>query len=458
MYSIILCGGSGTRLWPLSRKNYPKQFLRIYNDNSLLQETYLRMKEIVPADNIYFVTNEVNSFNVINQIKDIDKDFKKENVLIEPASRNTAPAITFAIKHLAEKVKINLDAPIFEAHSDHFIGNQDTYIATAKKAMAGVDGHIGTIGITPTKPDTGLGYIKKGEFQNGYYEVEKFVEKPNLDTAKQYVESGQYLWNSGMYIFSIKTYVKELKKHAPDVFKMLNQNFDVFLKNFDKMPNVAIDVAISEKSDNIVVFEGDFGWCDVGSFDMIAEINAGKSNPRHISIDSKNIFVHSENNRLVTTLGVEDLIIVENNDSILVKKRGQSDKIKEVVNYMKANNYPEIDHNIIVHRPWGKYEMLIEAPHHKVKRLTIYPGEKINMHSHYHRAEHWIVVNGIAKVANGSHEIVLRENESTFISKYSKHTLENPGKINLEIIEVSTGNYLNEDDTLRFDNIKNSIE
>lgn len=452
MYSVILCGGSGTRLWPLSRKNFPKQFLPLYSDKSLLQETFLRMRKIMPAENIILVTNKENFFNVFNQIKDVYKNFSKERILTEPASLNTAPAIAYAVKYLLEEMKIDGKLPIIILPSDHYIGEEKKYLALVKKAMAEIGDNIGTIGIIPDKPETGFGYIKKGEKQDGYYKALEFKEKPDKETARMYVQSGQYLWNSGMYLFNAETFVRELKAHSPEIYKIFSKNYAGFIKDFNKMPSISIDFAISEKSGKIAVFEGDFRWSDIGSFDSLSEIHRDKNfKSRHISIDSKNVFTHSSNNRLIATLGVEDIIVVENSDCILVQKKGRSEEVKKIVDYLKENQAKELEHNLIVYRPWGKYEILIDADNHKVKKITVYPGAKLSLQAHRHRAEHWVVVKGAAKITNSDKEIILKENESTFIPVFTKHRLENPGNINLELIEVQTGSYLGEDDIIRYD-------
>jgi mannose-1-phosphate guanylyltransferase / mannose-6-phosphate isomerase len=460
MYSIILCGGSGTRLWPLSRKNFPKQFLSLGGENSLLQETYLRMREVMPAENIYFVTNQDNFFNVYNQVKEIDKDFGREQVLIEPASLNTAPAITLAIKHLIERVGADLDAPVIILPSDHLIRNRAAYTALISEALKTVGDNIGTIGITPTKPETGYGYIRKGEGYGVYQPVLEFKEKPDLETARQYLASGEYVWNSGMYIFSSRAYLRELKEHAPELYDSLAKGYDDFVGNFKNLPSISIDYAISEKSERVVVYEGEFGWSDIGSFDSLAEMadELPKLKTRHLSVDSNNIFVHSAGDRLVATLGVEDLVVIDSNDSLLIYRSGQGEQVKKVVDRLKESDAKELEHQLVVHRPWGKYEVLVEDRGHKVKKITVYPQEKLSLQSHCHRAEHWIVVQGLAKVVNGDKEVMLRENESTFIPKSTIHRLENPGKINLELIEVQTGNYLEEDDIQRFDDIYSRIE
>ena len=453
MYAVILCGGSGTRLWPLSRKNFPKQFLNLYSDKSLLQETYLRVRKIMPSSHIFFVTNNENLFNVVNQIRDIDATFEQSQVLIEPASLNTAPAILYACKHLTEKAGVALDAPIVFLPSDHYIGDTDAFIAVLEKAGEKVGDAIGTIGIVAAKPETGYGYIKKGAALDGFFKVDEFKEKPSKDVAESYIASGQYDWNSGMYIFSAQTFLSELQKHAPEFEEALGQSMDDFIEGFAVLPSSSIDNALSEKSDKVVVFEGNFGWNDIGSFDSLAEIaeTNEKIETRHMEIDSKNVFVHSTSNRLVVTLGVEDLIVVENNDSILIQKRGRSEDVKKVVQKLKDDGAKEVEQQLIGYRPWGRYEVLLDTPTHKVKKIIVYPGAKLSLQSHFHRAEHWVVVKGTAKIVNGDNETFLSESESTYVPKTHKHRLENPGKEILEIIEVQTGTYLEEDDIVRYD-------
>lgn len=456
MYSIILCGGSGTRLWPLSRKNFPKQFLKLYSDKSLLQETFLRMKEVVPETNIYFVTNGDNYYNVLNQIREIYADFSERQIIKEPESRNTMPAITLAAAYLRDEIKIDDLAPIIMNPADHYIGNQTAYVKIAKAALSTIGDNLGTIGIKPTMAHTGLGYIKKGEQMENYYKVEGFKEKPDEKTAQEFFESGEYLWNAGMYLFNVKTFSEETQKHAPETYALLEKGYEEFLKNFESLPAVAIDVAISEKSDRMVTFEGDFDWSDIGSFDVLAEILNRKKdeNPKHVSIDSKNVFVHSANDGLIVTSGLENVIVIENNDSILVQKMGESnDGVKKVVEYLKEKNYPELSDNVIGYRPWGKYEVLVDEDNHKVKKITVYPGAKLSLQSHNKRAEHWVVVKGTAEIVHGEDLLTLEENESTFIPVGTKHRLGNPGKTDLEIIEVQTGNYLEEDDIVRYEDV-----
>lgn len=454
MYSIILCGGSGTRLWPLSRKNFPKQFLKLYSDFSLLQETFLRMKEVTPGENIYFVTNEENYYNVFNQIKEVYPDFKESQILKEPKSLNTMPAITLAVKYLQEKIGIDEKAPIIMVPADHYIGDKDEYVRVAKESLLGIENNIGTIGIMPMSAHTGLGYIKKGEKLGSGYKVEGFKEKPDQKTAEEFLASGQYLWNAGMYLFNVKTFSEELQKHAREFFLLFEKGFDVYLSEFETLPAVAIDYAISEKSDRMVTFEGNFDWSDIGSFDVLAEILKKKkeTNPKHLAINSNNVFSLSTNvNKLVVVSGLDDVIVVENNDSILVQKMGTSnDGVKKVVEYLKENNYPELSDEVVGYRPWGKYEVLVDDQNHKVKKITVFPGASLSLQSHEKRAEHWVVVKGTAKVVNGENLLTLHENQSTYIPAMTKHQLANAEKEILEIIEVQTGDYLEEDDIVRY--------
>ena len=455
MKSVILCGGSGTRLWPLSRKNYPKQFLSLYSDKSLLQETFLRMKKVMPAENIYFVTNKDNYFNVFNQTKEIFPAFSEENIILEPVARNTLPAVALAVKYLREKKKVPVAEQILFAPADHCILDNEKFAQVVKKMGRTVGSNIGTIGIVPTKPETGYGYIQKGKKIGGYFKADSFKEKPKKDIAEEYVASRKYLWNSGMYMWNSASFAKALQKYAPDIAKAYAQKWDKFLEHFGELPKVSIDNGISEKSDKVIVFPGDFGWSDIGSFDSLAEAKEKdkKHSPRHVSIDSKNIFVHTTSNRLVATLGVEDLVIIENNDSILIHKRGKSEDVKKLLAHLEEKKYPEVEHNILVHRPWGKYEVLIDSPLYKVKKITVYPGAKLSYQSHEHRSEHWVVVEGAALATIGNDEGVLQKNQSTFIPAQTKHRLANPGKVNLEIVEVQTGSYLGEDDIVRYDDI-----
>jgi mannose-1-phosphate guanylyltransferase/mannose-6-phosphate isomerase len=363
-----------------------------------------------------------------------------------------------AVKYLQDKIKIKETAPVIVVPSDHYIGDKEAYVKIAKNALSKIGDNLGAIGIIPTMAHTGLGYIKKGEKIDDYFKVEAFKEKPDQKTAQEFLDSGKYLWNAGMYLFSAKTFSEEMEKYVPEIYASFSKSYEDFYANFSNLPSFAIDVAISEKSQRMVVFEGEFGWSDIGSFDVLAEISSKKkdSNPKHVSIDSKNVFVHSANNGLIVTSGIEDIIVIENNDSILVQKMGESnDGVKKVVEFLKENDYSELSDNVIGYRPWGKYEILIDQPKYKVKKITVNPNSKLSLQSHKRRAEHWVVVMGEATIVNGEKNLKLKEGESTFIPAGHKHRLGNDENERLEIIEVQSGDYLEEDDIVRYDDVYN---
>ncbi len=425
-----------------------------------MQETFLRMQKIMPDSQIYFVTNKKNYFNVFDQIEEIFPEVRQEQIITEPMALNTAPAIALTMKYLTEKEGVLKNEPVIFLPADHNINKIDVFVKLIQTAMHKVADNIGTIGITPTAPETGYGYIKKGKMNNGRFQVLQFKEKPNKKTAEEYIATGQYVWNSGMYIFNERTFAEELQKYAPEIYTEYAKSFEQLDQNFKNLPAVSIDYAISEKSDKVIVFEGDFGWSDIGSFDSMAEIMQEKNlnQKNHVFIDSKNVFAHSATNKLIATSDVEDLIIIENDDCILVQKKGKSENVKKIVEYLKTNNYKEVDHNIMGYRPWGKYRVLVDDENHKVKKLIVYPGATLSLQSHKRRSEHWVVVKGLARVINGELDIELHENESTYIPATHKHRLSNPGKTNLEIIEVQTGDYFEEDDIIRYDDVYNRLE
>ncbi len=342
-YAVILCGGSGTRLWPMSRKDFPKQFLQLYGEKSLLQETYLRVREMFPPGRIFFVTNQENAGHVFGQIRELEQEFPEHQVIVEPAARNTAPAIALAMKYLVERVRIDADDQVLFLPSDHYIGKKDEYVRVVEKALNTKEDRIGTIGIVPTKPETGYGYIRKGEERaDGSFSVLAFKEKPDKATAEHYVASGEYLWNSGMYFFNARTFFEELSSYAPEIARYCEDDFETLLKNYASVPAVSVDYALSEKSKRVVVFAGDFGWSDIGSFDSLADTTLHNPAARHIGIDSKNIYTYSSENRLIATIGVEDLIVVETKGSILICKRGRSEDVRKVVEKLKENEEKEL--------------------------------------------------------------------------------------------------------------------
>lgn len=346
MYSVVLCGGSGSRLWPLSRKNYPKQFLKLYSEHSLLQETYLRMRKLMPMERIFFVTNQDGYPNVLEQIHEIDHDYEASQVIIEPKSLNTAPAMACAVKYLLSEKGVDPNERVLFLPSDHYIGNIESYLATLKTAFDTVGDHIGTIGIRATAPETGYGYIRKGEREGEYFRVDRFCEKPEKSVAEEYIRSGEYVWNSGMYLMSLGAFLRETKTHAELIAAGLDASWSDFVEGFGTLPSISFDYAVSEKSDQVIVYEGDFGWSDIGSFDSLAEISGGAlAETRHIEIDSKNVFVHSANDRLIATIGVEDIAIIETADSILVYRKGRAEEVKQIVERLKESGAKEIEYD-----------------------------------------------------------------------------------------------------------------
>lgn len=409
------------------------------------------MREIMPKENIFFITNNENLYNVFNQIKEIEKEYSREQILIEPASLNTAPAVTYSIKHLIDKVKIDPREPIFFPAADHYIGDKEKYVATLNLAAAEVGDNIGAIGIKPTRPETGYGYILKGEKEAGHFKVLEYKEKPNKETAEKYLEDGRYLWNAAMYVFNAKTFSEELQKYSPEIFSVFSKDLSSFLEEFKNISPISIDYAISEKSERVIVFEGEFGWNDIGSFDSLAELKLKDKNPNHLNFDSKNVFVLSEAEKLVATIGVEDINIIETADSILVQKRGKAEDVKKVVEYLKEHKLKELDHNLLSYRPWGKYEVLFDGPAFKVKKFVVYPGAKLSLQSHKYRSEHWVVVRGSARITRNDEQIILKEGESTFVPQGVIHRFENPTDKNAEFVEVQLGSYLGEDDIVRYE-------
>ncbi len=462
MKVLILCGGSGTRLWPLSRKLYPKQFLKLGDNLSFLQKTVKRFQNICSNNDIIFLTNEQHKFLLIEQLNEIDFPIN-DNFVLEPMSKNTAPAIALGISYLKDKFNIKNNETIFISASDHIIEPAEVFCDYLKKGEnIAKDNFIVTFGIEPTSPETGYGYIKKGEKLNykfNAYKVDKFVEKPDLTTAQKYLESGEYLWNSGMFMFTFETIVKEYKKNAKEIYNLFEKGYQNFLNNFDKSPNISIDYAIMEKASSIAVLPLNIKWSDIGSWDSVHELfnKDDKGNVlegKAICFNTKNSLIIGKN-RLIAALGLEDIMVIETDDAILLSKKGDAQNVKKIVNSLnqdkKLKEIAEI--HTTVSRPWGSFKVLDENYRYKIKKITVKPGETLSLQLHFHRSEHWIVVKGTAKVVIGNEEHYVHENESIYVPKSTKHRLENPGKIPLEIIEVQVGEYVGEDDIQRFEDI-----
>jgi len=432
MIAVILCGGSGTRLWPISRKSYPKQFLKLYGKSYLLQDTYLRTSNVVENNKIFIVGNESNYFHIIHQLKEINKDFDESNVFVEPMSLNTAPGIAFAIKTLIDKFNIDKNENIVILPSDQYIANVDEYIKELNIIKNFSSNLIITMGIKPDKPETGYGYIKIGDKIGDFYKVAEFKEKPDLDTAKQYLESNEYLWNSGIYSFSANTFIAECKKYYQEIYDIMQKSYDQFLNDFKTLHSISIDYAISEKTDMIIVLKSYLTWNDVGSFDKLADLQ-NEDNKKYINIDSKNVFSYSNSNRLIVALGIDDINIIDDKDAILIQKKGKSEDIKKVVDYLKQNNFKEFDENIVIHSQWGVCETLLDNKNCNIKILNIYLNQEIKLIE----SVHLIVVDGVAEVNENNIKTVLKKNEDIYLNNLNDCSIKNISDVDLKIIEVN---------------------
>ncbi len=462
---VIMSGGSGSRLWPLSRALHPKQFLPLTTENTLLQETINRLDDNC-LDPLIICNNE-HRFIVAEQLR--QNHSQASNIILEPMGKNTAPAITLAALAAIEKGD---DPLLLVLAADHVIKDVSAFQQSVHSASIFAEqGMLVTFGIVPTHAETGYGYIKQGELVKQEqenvksYNVAEFVEKPDLHTAEKYLETGEYLWNSGMFMFKASRYLEELKKYSPEILATCKDAFQSKMNDldftrisaevFEKCPEDSIDYAVMEHTEHAVVVPLNAQWSDVGSFSSLWEVNpkdeqGNVSQGDVISEASTNCYINAEN-RLVTTVGVNNLVIVETKDAILVADKDKVQDVKSIVNQLKADNRYEYKHQREVYRPWGKYDSLDFGTRDQVKRITVKPGAKLSVQMHHHRSEHWIVVSGTAKVTNGEKTFLVTENESTYIPLGQVHALENPGVLPLELIEVQTGSYLGEDDIVRFD-------
>ncbi|WP_338649374.1 mannose-1-phosphate guanylyltransferase/mannose-6-phosphate isomerase [Pseudomonas sp. ML2-2023-3] len=459
---IIMAGGTGSRLWPLSREQNPKQFIQLGDANhSMLQATIERL-EGLNTRTPRLICNESHRFIVAEQLRQMQID--DSDILLEPIGRNTAPAITLAA---LQAVNDNDDPILLVLAADHLIQEANKFTNCIESAIPfAVAGKLVTFGITPTHAETGYGYIEKGvSVGSEGHQVSRFIEKPNQILAKELVDSKNYLWNSGMFMFRASRYLQEIKKFRPDILDSCKKSLaggskDMYFTRLDESaffdcPADSIDFAVMEKTEDAVVVEFNAGWSDIGSWSALWDVSDKDSSGNVIKGDviassSKNNYIHSDS-RLIATLGIENLIIVETKDSILIAHKDHSQNVKAIVSHLKDHERTEHVNHREVYRPWGMYDSIDNGHRYQVKRITVKPGAKLSVQMHHHRAEHWIVVSGTAKVTNGEKTYLVTENQSTYIPIGQVHALENPGKIPLELIEIQSGAYLGEDDIVRLE-------
>ena len=470
IYPVILTGGAGSRLWPLSREHYPKPLLPLFGQRTLLQDTAMRLNGLDGAQAPVFVCNEEHRFLVAEQVQSIG--LQSGAILLEPEGRNTAPALTLAALYLSEK---DPQALIIAMPADHVIPDTEVFGSAVKQAAElAKQGYLVTFGIVPKHAETGYGYIHRGVpiESSQAFSVDRFVEKPDLATAQSYINTGEYYWNSGIFALRADTWLAEIERYAPaiadacraaiDSGKRDNDFCRVGKESFLLSPSNSIDYAVMEKTDKVAVVPLDAGWSDVGAWSALWDIS---KRDMQGNVTQGDVLVHDVQNtlvvaqhRCVAAIGLENAVVIETPDAVLVTSRGRAQDVKEIVSQLKKSGRDEYKFHRRVFRPWGDYEGIDVGARYQVKRLTVKPGASLSLQMHHHRAEHWIVVKGTARVTRGNEILTLSENESTYIPLGTKHRLENPGKIPLEIIEVQSGSYLGEDDIVRFEDVYDRME
>ena len=457
---VLLSGGSGTRLWPLSREAYPKQFLPLAGDDTMVQATWRRVEALADLAPIV-VANEEHRFLVAEQLRQVGAPVPA--ILLEPVGRNTAPAIAAAA---LQAMAGGADPLLLVLPSDHVVRDVAGFQRAVREASSAAEaGALVTFGIVPDAPETGFGYIQ-AEAGDGLHQVLRFVEKPDAATARSYLDAGGYYWNSGMFLFRASRYLEELARFRPDIVDAVRAahaaaRHDGDFVRLDKdafsaCPSDSIDYAVMEKTADAMVLPVDIGWNDVGSWSALWDVaeRDADGNAHHgdvIAVDSRNSYAYAQ--RLVALVGVDDIVVVETDDAVLVARKDKVQEVKQVVARLKQEQRSQAVLHREVHRPWGSYDSVDNGGRHQVKRIKVKPGAALSLQMHHHRAEHWIVVSGTAKVTRGDETLLLSENESTYIPLGVKHRLENPGKVPLELIEVQSGSYLGEDDIVRFEDV-----
>lgn len=462
---VILCGGVGSRLWPVSRDLYPKPFIRLPDGQTLLQKTYLRGVQLEGVAEVITVTNRELAFEIRDEFNELGKGDVSNSLLLEPFGRNTAPAVVAAA--LYAKRRIGVDSILLVLPADHLVSDYLAFEKAVQEAirLAQADKLV-TFGIKPTSPETGFGYIESDGDK-----VLRFVEKPNKETAEAYVGSGRFLWNSGMFCFKASVILEEVANHCPDLLQAMCECMDqscptgglnatqVELNSeaFKRVPDDSIDYAVMERSDRVAVVPCDIGWSDIGSWEALGNLIPKDASDNRIDGDVvlhavQNCTIQSQN-RLIGALGVRDLIIVDTPDALLVADKSRAQEVKNIYAQLKANGHDAHNLHRTVRRPWGVYTVLEESEGFKIKRIEVKPGASLSLQMHHHRSEHWVVVSGTAMVINGDREIIVRANESTYIPAGQKHRLHNPDSIPCVMIEVQCGSYLGEDDIVRFDDV-----
>ncbi|HFI5643967.1 TPA: mannose-1-phosphate guanylyltransferase/mannose-6-phosphate isomerase [Raoultella planticola] len=459
---VIMAGGTGSRLWPMSRELYPKQFLRLYGQNSMLQETITRLSGLDTHEPMV-ICNEEHRFLVAEQLRQLDK--LSHNIILEPVGRNTAPAIALAA---LQATKNGDDPLLLVLAADHIINNVQVFHEAVRVAQKYAEiGHLVTFGIVPDSPETGYGYIQRGDVlddtQQAPYKVARFVEKPDRTHAEAYLSSGEYYWNSGMFMFRAKKYLSELAKYRPDILEACkksvssaedgNDFISIPHDIFCACPDESVDYAVMEKTADAVVVGLDADWNDVGSWSALWDVSPKDHHGNVLTGDSwvhnsQNCYINSDG-QLVAAIGVENLVIISTKDAVLVMDKERAQDVKKIVEHLKQNKRSEYKRHREIYRPWGRSDVIVQTSRFNVNRITVKPGGAFSMQMHHHRAEHWVILSGTGQITVNGKQFLLTENQSTFIPIGTEHCLENPGKIPLEVLEIQSGTYLGEDDIIR---------